>query len=63
LTGGSAGGIAVNIWSNYLKSFVGDPQSVYPISDSGVFMNFKTHLGDAKIQKFIANLYQFSNKE
>ena len=45
LTGMSAGGIAVNSWSNYVKDFVGDPSKVYPISDSGVFLNYETITG------------------
>ena len=42
LTGMSAGGIAVNSWSNYVKDFVGNPNKVYSVSDSGIFLNFKT---------------------
>jgi hypothetical protein len=36
---------------------------VYSIADSGVFLNFKTHLGVEKIQKQIQNLYKVANVE
>ena len=39
LTGMSAGGIAVNVWSNYIKDYVGDDKKVYTVSDSGIFNN------------------------
>jgi len=61
LTGMSAGGIAVNVWSNYLKDFVKNESKVYSVSDSGVFMNFKNFLGDLKLQKEIENLYKVAN--
>lgn len=51
LTGMSAGGVAVNLWSNYVKSLVPQPDKVYPISDSGVFLNFPTYYGDRKFEK------------
>ena len=41
----SAGGIAVNSWSNYVKDIVGDDSKVYSISDSGVFLNFPSKAG------------------
>ena len=53
----------MNLWSNYLKEFVGDGDKVYSIADSGVFMNFKTHLGDNKIEKQIFNLFKVANSE
>ena len=45
LTGMSAGGIAVNSWSNYVKNLVEDDSKVYSISDSGVFINFASQAG------------------
>jgi O-palmitoleoyl-L-serine hydrolase len=48
-TGGSAGGLGVNLWSNYVKDFVGDEKKVYSIPDSGVFFNFKSHTGNPHI--------------
>ena len=36
---------------------------MYSIPDSGVFLNFKTHLGDDKIQKQISNIYKVANTE
>ncbi len=53
LTGGSAGGVAVHLWNNYLRSYVKNPDVVYSIDDSGVFMNAKTTTGTAKIQSMI----------
>ena len=61
LTGGSAGGVAVNLWSNYLKDYVDDENKVYPIADSGAFFFFKTHKGDSKIEKQIQNIYKLAN--
>jgi hypothetical protein len=49
LTGGSAGGIAVHLWNNYLRGFLKNPDAVYAIDDSGVFINAKTNLGNNKI--------------
>jgi hypothetical protein len=43
LTGGSAGGIAATIWSNYLQSIVKNPSVVYTIPDSGIFVNATTY--------------------
>jgi O-palmitoleoyl-L-serine hydrolase len=63
LTGASAGGIGVNIWSNYVKAFVGDQSKVYSIADSGVFMNFKNYWGDPKIEKEISNIYKVANTD
>ena len=51
LTGASAGGMGVNYWSNYLKNYVADGSKVYPISDSGALMNFRSIFGDLKAQK------------
>ena len=49
LTGMSAGGIAVNNWNNYVKKMAGDPDKVYSVSDSGIFLNFKAKDGSAKM--------------
>lgn len=38
ITGGSAGGMATFLWSNYLNKLV--KGEVYSIIDSGVFLNF-----------------------
>ena len=51
LTGMSAGGIAVNSWTNYVKDFVGDDSKVYPISDSGIFLNRQAQSGEWLIQE------------
>ena len=42
LTGGSAGGIASFVWSNYLQSIVIDPSVVYTVPDSGIFLTVNT---------------------
>lgn len=39
LTGGSAGGLATFIWSNYLRSKLHFPNALYTIPDTGVFLN------------------------
>ena len=53
--------MAVNLWSNYVKDFVGDDKKVYPIADSGAFFFYKTHTGDNKIEKQIQNIYKLAN--
>lgn len=49
LTGMSAGGTAVNLWTNYVKDLVGDDDKVFPIADSGIFIHFDTITGDNKV--------------
>ena len=61
LTGMSAGGVAVGLWTNYVKDFVGDPDKVYPIADSGVFMNFQTMHGQDRIMSMMNNIYTVAN--
>lgn len=61
LTGASAGGVAVALWNNYLKDYVREEKKVYPIADSGAFSIFKTHKGDAKIEKQLQNIYKLAN--
>ncbi len=62
LTGGSAGGIATYLWNNYLRSLVTNPNSVYAIPDSGLFVNAKsTVTGTLKIQSAIENLLKVAN--
>lgn len=38
LTGASAGAIAAFTWSNYLQSIVNNPNVVYTVPDSGIFL-------------------------
>jgi hypothetical protein len=59
----SAGGIAVNLWNNYVKDLAGAPGRVYSVSDSGVFINFPTIKGDRKFEKEMQNLYKVANIE
>jgi len=59
----SAGGVATNLWNNYVKNFVGDANKVYSISDSGIFMNFKNFSSSMKIQSQTANIYKVANME
>lgn len=61
ITGGSAGGIAVHLWTNYLRGFVRNTEAVRAVDDSGVFLNVKTALGDAKIEKFVCNVFKLAN--
>lgn len=63
LTGMSAGGIAVNIWNNYVKTFVGDQNKVYTISDSGVFLNFPSMAGEKTIEKQMQNIFKLANAD
>ena len=51
----------MNIWSNYLKQYVGNQAKVWSIADSGVFMNFKTHTDNVHIEKLIQNAYKVAN--
>ena len=57
----SAGGIAVHIWTNYLKDLVGDNSKIYPIADSGVFVQFEPMSGNEKMTHKLSNLYQVGN--
>ena len=61
LTGKSAGGIAANMWSNYLKTYVQSDSKVYPIPDSGVYINVATQLGDPAFQNKLENIFKVSN--
>jgi hypothetical protein len=61
-TGGSAGGLAPIIWSNYLQTIVQNPDSVYVIPDSAIFVNsttFKTNI--PLIQQQISTLMQIAH--
>ena len=42
LTGGSAGAIAAFLWSNYLQSLMVNPDVIYTVPDSGIFLNTNT---------------------
>ena len=57
----SAGGIAVNSWSNYLKDLVGDDSKVYSVSDSSIFLNFQSQAGEMRIQKQTQNIVAVAN--
>ena len=61
LTGQASGGIAVNIWSNYLKGYVKNEGRVYPISDSGVYINVQSSLSNPNLLVKVENLYKISN--
>ena len=63
LTGMSAGGMAVNTWSNYVKDFVGDDSKVYPISDSGIFLDFQTQSGKWEMAVQAKNLVAVANMD
>ena len=39
VTGGSAGGVSSFLWSSYVLSIVKNPNVVYNIPDSGLFLN------------------------
>lgn len=59
----SAGGMAVNTWSNYVKDFVGDDSKVYPISDSGIFLDFQTQSGKWEMAIQAKNLVAVANMD
>ena len=63
VTGMSAGGIAVHIWSNYIKDIVGDESKVYPIADSGIFIRFDPMSGNEKISHKLMNIFQIGNAD
>lgn len=42
LAGLSAGAVGSYIWSNYVRTLVGDPEIVLTIPDSGIFLETKT---------------------
>jgi hypothetical protein len=46
LTGGSAGAIASFSWSNYLQSLLKNPEVVYTVPDSGIFIPVNTFKGN-----------------
>lgn len=39
LTGSSAGGMATYAWTDYLRSSLLNPQVLYTVPDSGIFLN------------------------
>jgi len=57
----SAGGIAVNIWSNYVKDYVGDANKVYSVADSGIFNNFEAINGEKVTELLMRNIYAVAN--
>ena len=61
MTGMSAGGIAVNIWSNYVKDCVGDANKVYSVADSGIFNNFEAINGEKVTELLMRNIYAVAN--
>ena len=57
LSGGSAGAVASYLWGNYLMSLVNNPDSVYIIPDSGIFVNANTFQSNLPlIQTVVYNL-------
>eukprot|EP00178_Gracilaria_changii_P003236 TRINITY_DN14740_c0_g2_i1.p1 TRINITY_DN14740_c0_g2~~TRINITY_DN14740_c0_g2_i1.p1 ORF type:complete len:169 (-),score=2.36 TRINITY_DN14740_c0_g2_i1:110-616(-) len=63
LTGMSAGGIATNSWSNYLKNYVGDDSKVYSIADSGIFNKFDSITGISVVETVWKNLFSIANAD
>ena len=63
LTGLADGAIAVNSWSNYVKSLVGDASKVYSIADSGMYLDFPSIKGDNLIEKRLNNIYTLANAD
>ena len=57
----SAGGIAVHMWTNYIKDIVQDDSKVFPIADSGVFIQFDPMSGNEKISHKLMNIFQVGN--
>jgi len=42
LMGGSAGGIAVYMWVDYIRDMLEDPSKLYGVVDSGIFLDLST---------------------
>jgi hypothetical protein len=63
LTGMGDGAFAVNSWSNYVKNLAGDSSKVYPIADSGIYLNFPSISGEKLIEKRLNNIYILANAD
>jgi len=64
LTGASAGGIATFVWSNYLRSKLAFPDSLYTIPDTGVFLNVSTEVTNKYLlSDCIINTFKFANTD
>lgn len=62
VSGGSAGGIASYIWSNYAASIVTGTNKVMIIPDSGVFLKFNTFDTDTKyLETILQNNFALAN--
>ena len=62
LTGGSAGGIAAFMWGNYLQEQVKNPNSVYVVPDSGIFVDYPTFMGGIYlVSTQIQNVMKFAH--
>ena len=61
LTGGSAGAVAVMQWNNYLRSKLINPEALYLIPDSGVFLDVETVGKERRLSIALANTYRVAN--
>ncbi len=63
VSGGSAGGVASMVWSNYIQGRAVH-KNVYNVPDAGIFLdytNYKT--GQSELKKIFMNLFKLSNVE
>lgn len=64
LSGGSAGGIAVYLWDEYLRSMVRKPFVVKSVPDSGIFLLVDTYKSNLPLLEItIVNLFKLSNQD
>ena len=63
-TGASAGGIATFLWTNYVRDMLSNPEALYTIPDSGVFMNIKSPVNGKYVFDVPAQyLYKVANSD
>ncbi len=62
LTGASAGGIATITWSNYFRSLLQNPSSLYVVADSGIFSNSSFPYTNVHMMSVVgSNLFKVTN--
>ena len=63
ITGGSAGGVSSFLWNSYVLSIVKNPNVVYNIPDSGIFLNANMYETDFPlVQIALQNLMSIAQK-
>ena len=46
-----------------MSTYVNNPNKIYSIDDSGIFINVKTVYGVTKIESMIKNIYKIANTQ